>query len=76
MGNICLSSNNQEYFIKQQMLEAEALKRFNIRVNSYSYPHHGPYIQYIEWCRAQYELDCIPPSCRQGPNYRERDYEY
>ena len=73
MGNLCSSSNNQEYLIKQQMLEAEALRKFNIRVNSYSYPHHGPYPQYINWCRAKYELECIPPSCRQGSNYVERD---
>ena len=64
MGN---SSSNQSM---QQNLEVIALKNFNIRVNSYSYPHHGPYHQYIEWCHAQYQLECMPQYCRQGANYR------
>ena len=64
MGN---SSSNQSI---QNNLEANAINNFNIRVSSYSQPHHGPYRQYIEWCRAQYQLECIPPNCRQGSNYR------
>jgi hypothetical protein len=64
-----MGNNNSSNQI-QENLEDIALKNFNIRVNSYSYPHHGPYHQYIEWCRAQYQLECIPPSCRQGSNYR------
>ena len=76
MGNLCSSSNNKEYLISQQMLEEEALRRFNARVNSYSYAHHGSYVEYIQWCRGQYQLECIPLSCRQGSNYIERDYEY
>ena len=47
----------------------EATMKFNKRVSSYSYPHHGPYQEYIYMCRAQYEVDCIPHSCRQGPSY-------
>ena len=70
MGNNSSSSSSSNQY--QQNLEATALNNFNIRVNSYSYAHHGPYHQYIEWCRAQYELECIPPSCRQGSNYRPR----
>lgn len=70
MGNNSSSSSSSNQY--QQNLEAIALNNFNIRVNSYSYAHHGPYHQYIEWCRAQYELECIPPSCRQGSNYRPR----
>ena len=65
MGNNSSSSNQI-----QQNLEATALHNFNIRVNSYSYPHHGSYHQYIEWCQAQYQLECIPQYCRQGVNYR------
>ena len=38
MGNN--SSSNKSHLANN--LEAEALRRFNIRVNSYSYPHHGP----------------------------------
>ena len=64
MGN---ASSNQSM---QQNLQAIAANNFNIRVNSYSPPHHGRYHQYMEWCHAQYQLECIPPSCRQGSNYR------
>jgi len=48
--------------IYQQQLEIEAMRKFNARVANYSYPHHGLYLDYIEWCRAQFSLDCIPPS--------------
>ncbi len=57
-------------------LEAEAMRRFNIRVKGYSYAHHGPYYDYIEWCRAQYQLDCIPPQCQYGPAYTPRYDHY
>ncbi len=73
MGNDSSTQSRQNLAaISQQKLEAIAQNNFNIRVNSYSYPHHGPYFQYIECCRAQYELECIPPSCRQGSNYTPR----
>lgn len=50
--------------------EREAAINFHKRIQSYHYAYHGSYTNYIEWCRAQYELECIPESCRQGPNYR------
>jgi hypothetical protein len=49
--------------------QEEALKNFNMRVNSYSYPHHGPYVQYIEWCRAQYQIECMSQSSTQGDTW-------
>jgi hypothetical protein len=61
------NSSRQDYLIQEQKLQVEAMRKFNIRVKGYSYPHHGNYIDYIEWCRAQYELDCIPQCCHQGP---------
>ena len=70
MGNN--SSSRQEYLNEQYKLEAEALRKFNIRVNGYSYPHHGDYYTYIEWRRGQYELDCIPLSCQYGPGYKKQ----
>jgi hypothetical protein len=70
MGN---ESSKQENLIKQQKLQEEALRKFNIRVSTYSYPHHGQHNAYIEWCRAQYELECLPESCRQGSNFNPRD---
>lgn len=51
---------------KNSNQKEEALKNFNIRVNSYSYPHHGPYVQYIDWCRAQYQIECMSQSSTQG----------
>jgi hypothetical protein len=70
MGN---SLSNQKYETKQyneqQILNKQANINFNKRVESYSYPHHGDYTQYIEYCRGQYELECIPLSCRHGSYY-------
>ena len=68
MGND--SSKQNLAAIAQQKLEATAFNNFNIRMESYNYAYHGPYNRYVEMCRAQYELECIPQSCRQGPNYR------
>lgn len=52
-----------------QELEEEALKNYYTRLNSYCLPRHGSYFDYQQWCLAQYQLECIPLSCRQGPNY-------
>ena len=60
--------------IYQQRLEIEAMRKFNARVANYSYPHHGLYFDYIEWCRGQFSLDCIPEECRDGVNYTA-DYD-
>ena len=51
-------------------LEILALKNYNQRIKNYCFPRHGPYFDYMEWCLAQYELECIPESCRQGPAYK------
>ena len=51
-------------------LHEEAARNFHKRIKAYNYAYHGPYHNYIEWCRAQYELECIPIYLRQGPNYR------
>jgi len=50
-------------------LEAEALRRYNIRVKAYNHLYHGHYFDYLYWCRATYELECLPEICRQGPNW-------
>lgn len=82
MGNN-VSNNNynknksrEEYLKKREILQEEAYKRFNYRVSIYSYPHHGPYHDYIEWCQNQYELECIPLEARFGHNYKEEKEEY
>jgi hypothetical protein len=68
--------SNSSRQIEEQNLKEEALRKFNIRVKGYSYPHHGNYSDYIEWCRAQYQLDCVPSICHQGPNYRPQYDHY
>jgi len=69
MGNSNSSSNNNQYSINQRELESIALRNFNQRIKAYSYPHHGNYYLYIEQCKAEYELECIPESCRQGTRF-------
>jgi hypothetical protein len=70
-----LSKDDQTISMEQSLIVNEALKRFDLRVKSYSYPYHGPYYEYIEWCRAKFQLECISKDCRQGPNYRpQNDY--
>ena len=62
----CIFSTTDEDSILRQEREAEAMIKFNIRVNTYSYPHHGAYIEYIEWCRAKYEMECLPEDFCHG----------
>jgi hypothetical protein len=62
--------SNSSRQIKEEELKREAMRKFNIRINMYSYAHHGNHFEYIEWCRAEYQLDCIDPICYQGPNYK------
>lgn len=64
-----LSRENGGISIYQQQLEIEAMRKFNERVANYSFPHHGLYLDYIEWCRAQFSLDCIPKELHYGENY-------
>jgi hypothetical protein len=76
------SSLRREEEKRQQMArEVEEAQRiasenFNQRVRSWSYPHHGPYQPYIDWCRQQYQLECIPPSWRQGSMDNEASREF
>ena len=54
-------------------MAAEAQRKFDFRIRNYNYAYHGSYIDYVHWCRAQYELECIPECCRQGHNFRPRN---
>jgi hypothetical protein len=63
----CSSSSISSF---QNDLEIKASINFHERIKTYNYAYHGPYHEYVELCRAQYELECIPKSCQQGPNYR------
>ena len=60
----------------EEKIKKEALKKFNIKISSYNYAQHGSHYEYIQWCRAQYELDCIPEYCRQGSNYNPRNHDH
>lgn len=55
---------------EQSNLELNAARNYHRRMKQYNYAYHGYYSDYVEWCRAQYELECIPECCRQGPGYR------
>ena len=70
MGNTNSAQQQQREVERQRNHDQYlAINNFNDRVKAYSYPHHGNYEQYIEYCRAQYELDCIPEFCRRGSAY-------
>lgn len=65
-----VTTSNPQVIKSDEQLEREALQNYNFRVKNYCFPRHGLYSDYIQWCVAQYQLECIQPSCRQGPNYK------
>ena len=67
--------NNSSSQIKKEDLKKEAIRKFNIRINRV-YAHHGNHFEYIQWCRAQYQLDCIDTNCYKGPNYKAQYDHY
>ena len=75
MGNS--NSSKIERLIEEQRLVAEAQRKFDFRIRNYNYAYHGSYIDYVHWCRAQFELECLPKSVIYGPNYTPKnDNEY
>lgn len=56
-------------------LQEKALRNFDARVRNYHYAYHGPYVEYVEWCRMEYEMECIPEVCRYSANCREMRYK-
>jgi hypothetical protein len=65
---VCNSVENK-HFTEDYYVEM-ASRNFDLRIRSYSYAHHGNYINYVNYCRDLYELECLPPVCRFGPNYK------
>lgn len=55
---LTLSSDNS--FREQEDLRRRAEINYDRRIRAYNYVYHGYFIDYIEWCRVQYELECIP----------------
>jgi len=64
------SKTNSSSEVNYEDLNRRAMNNLTIRLNMYRYPIHGDYFDYVQWCRAQYELECIPPMCLKGPNYK------
>ncbi len=64
-----LPSNRVTRTVHPDSIEGKALLNFNQRTQAYNYQMHGPYHDYMEWCQGQYELECIPESCRRGSRY-------
>lgn len=63
-------NSSREYYPKEQAkMELNAARNYHRRIKEYNYAYHGYYSDYVEWCRAQYELECIPECCRQGSGY-------
>ena len=64
MGNLCLNKTaiiEIQYSPRteaQDRLQAEAISFFKARINKYDYTCHGSHSKYVEWCHAQYQLDC------------------
>ena len=72
MGNNLCCDDTIEESNRMSTLELNATINFQKRLREYHYAYHGPYTNYVEWCKAQYELECIPEWCRQGSNYRSQ----
>lgn len=54
---------------EQSKRTLNAARNYHRRIKEYNYAYHGYYTDYVECCRAQYELECIPEWCRQGRGY-------
>jgi hypothetical protein len=68
MGQSSSSSSSSKNVEKDW--ERQAAINFDKRIKAYKYAYHGPYYEYVELCRAQYELECIPAWMRHGSNYK------
>ncbi len=69
-------TSSRDNFREQEDLRMKALINYDRRIKSYNFAYHGYFMDYVEWCRGQYELECIPEYCRQGPNYSHQYNEW
>ncbi len=67
------SSRNAREIEATNRLRREASINFHNRIKNYHYAYHGDYIEYVEWCRGQYEFECLPEFCRQGRRYNPQN---
>jgi hypothetical protein len=70
MGN---NSSKKSQPIDEEKIKEEALKKFNARISSYNYAEHGSHYEYIQWCRTQYQLDCIPKFNRKSCSFKQNN---
>jgi hypothetical protein len=68
---INLSKKSQP--IDEEKIKEEALRKFNTRISSYNYAQHGSHYEYIQWCRTQYQLDCIPKFYRKSCSFKQNN---
>ena len=61
---------------EQSKRTLNAARNYHRRINEYRYAYHGYYTDYVEWCRGQYELECLPECCRQGVGYTQKYDEW
>ena len=71
------SKDNYDYNLKEQEdLRMKALINYDRRLKSYNNLYHGCFIDYVEWCRKKYELECIPERCHKGLIYKAKYDNY
>lgn len=46
-------------FREREHLRMKAVKKYDRRIKSYNFAYHGYSMDYVEWCRRQYELECM-----------------
>ena len=70
------NSSSQPVYMTQQERILIASRNYHIRIRNYNPLFHGLYVDYVEWCHGQFQLECIPEECRYGPNYIPNRYGY
>ena len=63
-------SSSSRPYVSQDELIRRANYNYAYRVRNYNYAYNGPYYEYIEYCQAQYQLECMPEEVRYGSGYR------
>jgi len=51
-------TSSRDNFRVQEDLRTKATINYDSRLKSYNYAYHGYFMDYVEWCRRQYELEC------------------
>jgi hypothetical protein len=70
------NSSKKNYFKEKEDLRIKASMRYDLRIKIYNSLDHGNFEDYIERCRKQYELECIPKSCDEDSKPYENCFDY